>query len=100
MIHHIVTWCFKEEVPSKEKAKIADNMKVELEGLVGKVPGLLKAKVEFPLMDSSTHDIALFTILDTKENLLAYQSHKEHCHVADHFVRPYVCNRTCIDYEG
>lgn len=100
MVNHIVTWCYKEEVEESTRESIANNMKKALEELVGKVPGLLSATLEINLIDSSTHDLALFTTLDSIESLVGYQKHPDHCYVADTYVKPFVCNRTCIDYEA
>ncbi len=50
-------------------------------------------------MDSSTHDIALVTTLEKAEDVAVYGAHKEHVKVADTYVRPYVTERACLDYE-
>ena len=74
-------------------------MKENLEGLVGKVPGLLTAEfVEEPL-PSSTHDMALVTMLEKAEDVAVYGSHPAHVAVADTYVRPFVTERACLDYE-
>ena len=98
MVHHIVMWNFKPEIEEAKKPEIMKAMSEELQGLVGKVPGLLTVEfVEKPL-PSSTHDIALVTTLEKAEDIAAYAVHPEHVRVADNFVRPYVCNRSCLDY--
>ena len=38
--------------------------------------------------------------LEKLEDIKAYAVHPEHVKVADNFVRPYVCNRACLDYES
>ena len=50
-------------------------------------------------MDSSTHDIALVTTLEKKEDVAVYGAHPEHVKVADTYIRPYVTDRVCLDYE-
>ena len=91
MVHHIVMWKFKPEIQDAEKPA--------LKSLVGKVPGLLTVEfVEEPL-SSSTHDIALVTTLEKAEDVAVYGSHPEHVKVADTYVRPYVTERACLDYE-
>ena len=98
MVHHIVMWNFKPEIEESKKPELIKAMSEELQGLVGKVPGLLTVEfVEKPLA-SSTHDIALVTTLEKAEDIAAYAVHPEHVRVADNFVRPYVCNRSCLDY--
>lgn len=100
MVHHIVMWNFRPEVPEEEKAGRMKDMAQHLEGLVGKVPGLLSAKFLTAPLPSSTHDIALVTTLEKPEDVAVYASHPEHVKTADTYVRPYVCDRACLDYEG
>lgn len=99
MVNHIVMWNFKPEVEESKKAELKAKMAEELKGLVGKVPGLLTVQfVENPI-PSSTHDIALVTTLEKAEDIKVYATHPAHVYVADNFVRPYVCERACLDCE-
>lgn len=99
MVHHIVMWKFKPEIDEEQKPELKRAMKENLEGLVGKVPGLLTAEfVEEPL-PSSTHDMALVTTLEKAEDVAVYGSHPAHVAVADTYVRPFVTERACLDYE-
>lgn len=99
MVQHIVMWNFKEEISEEEKVKLKKIMNEKLCELVGQVPGLLEVKfVEEPLT-SSTHEIALLTCMNTAEDVAIYASHSAHVFVADHYVRPYVKDRACLDYE-
>lgn len=99
MVHHIVMWKFKPEVEEGQKAEIKMAMSENLRALVGKVPGLLTVEfVEKPI-PSSTHDIALVTTLEKAEDIAVYAVHPEHVRVADTYVRPYVTERACLDYE-
>ena len=99
MIYHIVMWNFKPEVEEGAKEAIKAEMAKHLKGLVGQVPGLLTAEfVENPI-SSSTHDIALVTTLEKAEDIPVYATHPAHVHVADTYVRPYVCDRVCLDCE-
>jgi hypothetical protein len=91
-------WNFKTEIEESQKDAIKQAMKVNLKGLVGKVPGLLTVEfVENPI-SSSTHDIALVTTLEKAEDVAIYAKHPEHVRVADTYVRPYVQDRACLDY--
>lgn len=99
MVHHIVMWKFKPEIEEAKKPELKKVMKENLEGLAGKIPGLLTVEfVEQPML-SSTHDIALVTTLEKAEDVAVYGAHKEHVKVADTYVRPYVMERVCLDYE-
>ena len=99
MVHHIVMWNFKPEVPESEKAALKAEMALHLKALVGKVPGLLTVDfVEQPI-PSSTHEIALLTTLEKAEDILVYATHPDHVFVADTYIRPYTCDRACLDYS-
>lgn len=99
MVHHIVMWKFKEEIGKEEREQRKADMALHLKSLVGKVPGLLSVSfVESPLA-SSTHDIALVTTMEKAGDVAVYGSHPEHVKVADTYVRPFVKDRACLDYE-
>lgn len=100
MVHHIVMWNFRPEVPEEEKAGRMKEMAEHLEALVGKVPGLLSAKFVSDVLPSSTHDMALVTTLEKAEDIAVYAEHPDHVKAADTYVRPYVCDRACLDYEA
>ena len=99
MVHHIVMWKFKPEIEEGKKNDLKKAMAENLAALVGKVPGLLTVKfVEEPIT-SSTHDVALVTTLEKAEDIAVYAKHPDHVYVADTYVRPYVTERACLDYE-
>ena len=54
MVKHIVMWSFKEGITEEKKTELKAQIKEHLEGLVGVVPGLLKAEVVTDLLPSST----------------------------------------------
>ena len=93
MIKHIVTWKLKDDI---DKSIVAQNIKKELEGLVGKVENLLSAEVN---IDKSGDTLILDSTLTSFEALKEYQIHPEHVKVADTFVRPYAAQRISVDYE-
>lgn len=99
MVHHVVMWKFRPEISEEKKPELKAAMAENLKALIGKVPGLLTVEfVENPL-SSSTHDIALVTTLEKAEDIAVYGVHPEHVKVADTYVRPYVTERACLDYE-
>lgn len=99
MVHHMVMWRFKEEIEDSRKPELLEAMEENLKGLVGKVPGLLTVEFIKKPIPSSTHDMALVTTLEKPEDVAVYGSHPEHVKVADTYVRPYVTDRACLDYE-
>ncbi|MEE1314951.1 MAG: Dabb family protein, partial [Faecalimonas sp.] len=82
-----------------QKEALKKAMSDNLSALVGKVPGLLTVEFVSNPISSSTHDIALVTTLEKAEDIAVYAKHPDHIYVADTFVRPYVTERACLDYE-
>jgi len=97
MIKHIILWKIKEEYSEEEKCMIRQNAKRELEGLVGKIEGLLMVSVETRPLPSSNADLMLYSELNDAEALAAYQKNPHHQAVANTFVRPFMCQRLCLD---
>ena len=87
------------EIPEEKKPELKAQIKEHLEGLVGVVPGLIKAEVVTDLLPSSTRDLCLITELESAEALAAYAVNPNHVHVADTYVRPNVCDRVAMDFE-
>ena len=100
MVKHIILWKLSEDLSAEEKEKVKAGIKEGLEGLVGKVPGLLECKVNISgRLDSSNCDVMLDSTLESPEALKGYAVHPAHVAVADGKVRPYTVIRTCLDYE-
>ncbi len=100
MVKHIILWTLKPELSEEEKLTVKNGIKQGLEGLVGKVPGLIDAKVNiYGRLDSSNADVMLDSTLESPEALKAYAQHPEHVAVANNKVRPYTVSRTCLDFE-
>lgn len=100
MVKHIILWKLREDLTETEKKTVKAGIKAGLEGLVGKVPGLLDVKVNIDgILDSSNADVMLDSTLESAEALKGYAIHPEHVAVANGKVRPYTCQRTCIDFE-
>ncbi len=100
MVKHIILWTLNPELSEEEKKSVKAGIKQGLEGLVGKVPGLIEVKVNIDgRLDSSNCDVMLDSTLNTPADLAAYTKHPAHVEVADTKVRPYTVQRTCLDYE-
>ena len=99
MVKHIILWRLKDELTADEKAKVKQEIKAGLEGLAGRIPGLLGIEVNVDgRLDSSNADVMLDSTFVDEAALKAYAVHPEHVAVADGKVRPYTCLRTCLDY--
>lgn len=100
MVKHIILWTLKSEFSDTEKESIKAGIKEGLEGLVGKVPGLVEVKVQTAgRLGSSNADLMLDCTLESAEALKAYAVHPAHVEVANTKVRPYTALRSCLDYE-
>ena len=100
MVKHIILWTLKPELSADEKNEIKAGIKAGLEGLVGKVPGLIDVKVNIDgRLDSSNADVMLDSTLESPEALKAYATHPDHVAVANTKVRPYTVQRSCLDFE-
>ena len=100
MVKHIILWTLNPELSDDEKKAVKAGIKEGLEGLVGKVPGLIDVKVQIDgRLASSNADVMLDSTLESEEALKAYAKHPAHVAVADAKVRPYTIQRSCLDFE-
>ena len=100
MVKHIILWTLNPELSEKEKETIKADIKEGLEGLVGKVPGLISAKVHIDgRLPTSNADLMLDSTLESEEALKGYAVHPAHVAVANGKVRPYTVQRVCLDFE-
>jgi hypothetical protein len=99
MVKHIILWTLNPELSETEKTTVKQGIKAGLEALVGKVPGLIEAKVQIDgRLASSNADIMLDSTLESEEALRGYATHPEHVAVANTKVRPYTVQRSCLDF--
>lgn len=98
MVKHVILWQLKEDLSAQEKAEVKAGIKEGLEGLAGKIPGLLEIHVQTEGLETSNADVMLDSSFENEESLKGYATHPEHVKVADGKVRPYTANRVCMDY--
>lgn len=96
MVKHIILWKLKDE---HNNVSVKQGIKDGLEGLLGKVPGLIEIKVEISGLASSNADVMLYSVFEDENALKGYAVHPEHVFVADTFVRPFTQTRMCLDFE-
>lgn len=100
MVKHIILWTLDPALSEEQKKAVKIGIKEGLEGLVGKVPGLIDVKVQAAgRLASSTADLMLDCTLENEEALRVYAQHPEHLAVANTKVRPFTVQRACLDYE-
>lgn len=99
MVKHIILWTLKDEFSDEKKNEIKKGIKEGLEGLSGRIPGLVDIKVNTEGLASSNADLMLDSTFTDEQALKAYAVHPEHVAVADGKVRPYTAVRSCLDFE-
>lgn len=99
MVKHIILWQLKQDLGGKSKKEVLNDIKGSLEGLYGKIPGLLNISVEISPLASSNADVMLDCELSDENALKEYQTNPEHIKAADTYVRPYTETRICMDFK-
>ncbi len=100
MVKHVILWKLKDGYTLEQASDIKRGIKEGLEGLQGRIPGLLDIKVHTQGLESSNMDVMLDSSFEDEDALKAYATHPEHVAVADGKVRPYTALRSCMDYEA
>lgn len=97
MVKHMIIWKLNDcpEGKAARKKKIKD----ALEGLVGKIDGLVEMRILTDGFDSCSGDVMMDSLFEDKEALDAYQNDPLHKEVAQGVVRPSVCERLSFDFE-
>ena len=96
MVKHIILWTLKDEFKTEE---IKSDIKSGLEGLKGKIEGLIDIKVVTEKLESSNADLMLDSTFVDEQSLKNYAVHPAHVEVADTKVRPFTATRSCLDFE-
>lgn len=99
MVKHIIIWKLRDELGAEEKRAVKAGIKSGLEGLKGRIPGLLAIRVITGELPSSNGDVMLDSTFADVDALKGYAVHPEHVAVANAKVRPYTQIRLCMDFE-
>ena len=92
MIKHIVMWKLRDKADAVE-------IKTRLEALNGKIPGLIKIEVGIDFLASEqSADVVLYSELESRAAMEAYQAHPEHQAVVP-LIKGAAIARTLVDYE-
>ncbi len=97
MVKHMIIWKLKEEI--LDKTMVVKNIKDGLEGLEGKIDGLIKMNILTEKLESSSGDIMMDSIFRDEEALKEYQRNPMHVEIANGLVRPNVQTRLSFDFE-
>ena len=97
MLKHMIIWKMKEELA--EKRETAAKIKQALEGLVGKIDGLVEMHILTECYDTSAGDLMMDSTFTDRAALAAYQKHPLHVEIATELVRPVITERLSFDYQ-
>ena len=95
----MIIWTLKDDISEEEKVQVKKNIKAGLEGLKGKIPGMIDIRVYIDGLESSNADLMLDTSFEDEASLKGYAVHPAHAEVATNIVRPFTKIRSCFDYE-
>lgn len=99
MVKHVILWKLKSELSAEEKESVKQGIKAGLEGLAGKVPGIIDIKVNINGLETSNVDVMLDSTFTDFDALKGYSIHPAHVEVANTKVRPFTEIRSCMDFE-
>lgn len=97
MVRHVILWSLKDEYDDAQKAQIKQGIKEGLEGLQGKIPGLLEIRVYTEPLKTANCDVMLDSKFESEAALNGYTVHPDHVEVATTKVRPFVSSRVVMD---
>ncbi|MFA7555455.1 MAG: Dabb family protein [Spongiibacteraceae bacterium] len=99
MIRHIVLLKIKDGVEGLSKAESMAKGKALVEGMNGKIPGLIKAEagIDFLRSDASA-DMVVYAELESREALSVYANHPVHLEVLA-YLKTIISERQVADYE-
>ena len=87
------------ELTEEEKMTVKAGIKEGLEGLHGRIPGMVRIQVMTEGLPSSNTDLMLDTLFEDEAALKGYSVHPLHVAVANEKVRPFTKIRSCFDFE-
>ena len=98
MIRHIVMWKFRRDM-AETPQQIAQEMKSRLEGLNGKIDGLLRAEVGVNIKETaSSYDAVLTADFESWEKMEAYKVNPLHVVISD-YCKERRLERVDVDYN-
>ena len=97
MVKHMIIWKLKDDI--SDKGAVKQEIKRELEALVGKIDGLLEMRILTDALPVCTGDVMMDSTFESATALASYQANPLHQAVANGVVRPNVEQRLSFDFE-
>lgn len=98
MIKHVVLFKMKPFSSDEEKAAKLNEIKDDLENLLGIVPGLLTIEAGININSAEEYDLALTTTHESMDDLNIYANHPDHKAVGAK-IRAVLDRRACADFK-
>ncbi|MDH6356587.1 Dabb family protein [Parabacteroides sp. PF5-9] len=99
MVKHVVMFKLIPFERAEEKLAKMEEIKVKLEGLMGRIEVLKAIRVDFNINPEETWDLILTTELPTLADVKTYAIHPEHAAISKEVIAPVKADRACVDYE-
>lgn len=97
MIHHIVMFRLRGELPEAGRIAAARAFKQDIEALPGVLSEIVRIHVGLNQNPDEQWDICLESQFHTMEDLRRYATSPQHLAVAG-ALKPYVAERACVDF--
>ncbi|HWP79099.1 MAG TPA: Dabb family protein [Candidatus Acidoferrum sp.] len=98
MVRHIVIWKLNDAAREKGAKAVVEHLQAEFDNVVGKIDGMLMAKVS-PNLAEGDYDIMLYSEFTDFEAVKAYQPHPLHQAIKK-IVAGYTTDRVAFDAQA
>lgn len=98
MVRHIVIWKLNDVAKAKGADKVVEEIQGEFDAVMGKIDGLMLAKVSKNLLDEA-YEMMLYTEFTDFEAAKAYQPHPLHQAIKK-IVASYTSGRVAFDAQA
>lgn len=98
MIHHIVQFRFRDDVPEATRLAARTAFKEGIEALPAVIDTIRSIHVGFNVNPAEQWDICLTSTFDTLVDAVAYGANPAHKAVAKELIQ-YIDQRACVDFE-
>lgn len=98
MIHHIVMFRFRDEVPQNTRILAQNAFKKGIEALPQTIPFIRSISVGININKDEKWHICLASTFDTLDDVKTYSAHPAHKAVAIELMK-YIEQRACVDFE-
>lgn len=98
MVKHIVLFQLKKDLGTDEKRRAMEQFKAGIEALPSQIACIRSIFVGFNINEDEPWDICLNSEFDTLNDVRSYSVNPLHKAVAG-ALKPYLSNRSCVDYE-